>query len=98
MTTKQLLAITSLLKPENYVSIRELQKSPTKSLQTSWFKIIVNNWKPMWLFLSMKEFEKMQEEMQLLQDKQYLKDIEEAREEKEEYSREHVVKMFDLNV
>jgi hypothetical protein len=32
MTTKELLAITELVKPENYISIRELQKSPTKAL------------------------------------------------------------------
>ena len=87
-----------LLRPENYVSIRQLQKSPSKVLSEWEFKIVINNWKPIWIFLSLEEFEKILEEYELLQDEEYLKDIEEARAEKEFYTREDVVKMFNLNV
>ena len=96
MTTKELLAITELVKPENYISIRELQKSPTKTLSNGDMKVILNNWKPMGVFFSLDKFEDIKEDLELLQDEKYLKDIEEARNEKKEYSRDDVIKMFNF--
>jgi len=75
-----------------------LQKSSTKTLLSWLLKIILSNWQPIWVFFSIDEFEQLQEEMELLQDEKYLKDIQEARAETEEYSREDIVKMFNLNV
>jgi len=90
MTTKELLAMVEVLKPENYVSIRELQKSPTKTLLNGDMKIVLNNWKPMWIFFTIDKFEQLKEDLELLQDEKYLKDIQEAREEKEFVSAEEV--------
>ena len=98
MTTKELLAVAELVKPENYVSIREIQRSPTKTLSDWQMKIILNNWKPMGVFFSVDKFEQLKEDLELLQNGKYLKDIEEARAETEEYSREDIVKMFNLNI
>jgi len=98
MTTQEILAVANIIKPENFVSIRELQKSPTKTLSSWDMKIILNNWKPVWVFFSIDQFEQLLEDIELLQDEQYLKDIEEARKETEEYSRDDVIKMFGLNV
>ncbi len=75
-----------------------MQKSSTKTLLSWLLKIILSNWQPIWVFFSIDEFEQLQEEMELLQDEKYLKDIQEARAETEEYSREDIVKMFNLNV
>ena len=83
MITKDLLKVAELVKPENYVSIRELQKSPTKTLSSWPLKIILSNWKPIWIFFSIDKFEQLQEEMELLHDEKYLKDIQEARAETE---------------
>lgn len=98
MTKQEMFAIANIMKPENFVSIRELQKAPSKTLSSWDVKIILNNWKPMWVFFSVEKFEQLKEDLELFQDEKYLKDIQEAREEKEEYSREDVVKMFNLNV
>ena len=96
MTPKEFLMLARLLRPENYVSIRQLQKSPSKVLSEWEFKIVINNWKPIWIFLSLEEFEKILEEYELLQDEEYLKDIEEARAEKEFIPAEEVWKKAGL--
>ena len=83
MTIQKLLQLAELIKPENFVSVRELQKSPSKTLSGGDMKIILSNGKPLGLFLSIKKFEQLKEDLELLNDKEYLKDIEEARAEKE---------------
>ena len=99
MTTAEMIATTKLLKRENYVSIRDLQKSPTKSLTNSDdIKFIMNNWKPMWVYVNYTMWEDLLEDMEALKSDAYIKKIEEARKSEKSYSRDEVVKMFNLDV
>jgi len=98
MTTKELLATARLMKKENFVSIKELQKSPTKSLSGNGDpKFIMNNWKPMWVYMDYTAWEDILEDMEALSSDNYIKMIEESRKSKS-YSRDEVVKMFNLSI
>lgn len=80
MTTQDLVSMWRILKKENFVSIRDLQKSPTKSLTSVyWPKVIINNWKPMWVYLDYDDYEELMEDLEALSSKNYLKKIEESR-------------------
>ncbi len=80
MTTQELIGLSKFMKKENFVSIKELQKSPTKSL--SWnddIKFIMNNWKPMWVFVDYAMWEDILEDMEALSSEKYIKMVEESR-------------------
>jgi PHD/YefM family antitoxin component YafN of YafNO toxin-antitoxin module len=67
------------LKKDNFVSIRELQKSPGKVLKSGGYKIILQNSKPIGMFISWEDWEELEEQLKLLENKEYLKEIEESR-------------------
>ncbi len=80
MTTQEMISSAKIMRKENFISIKELQKSPTKSLEKWWeLKFIMNNWKPMWVFLNYWAWEDLLEEIELLSNKNYLEMIEKAR-------------------
>ncbi len=99
MTTQEMIATAKFMKRENFVSIKDLQKSPTKSLSWEWdLKFIMNNWKPMWVFLDYSAWEDILEDMEALSSEKYLKMIEESRKSDKSYSREEVINKFNLSV
>jgi len=99
MTTAEMLSIARVLRKENFVSIRDLQKSPTKSLtSTEWMKFIINNWKPMGVYIDYSDWEELFEDLEALKSEKYLKKIEESRKDKNIYSREDVIKKFNLSI
>lgn len=88
MTTAEMISTAKIMKRENFISIRDLQKSPTKSLSSEWeLKFIMNNWKPMWVYVDYSTWEDILEEMELLWNDEYIKKIEESRKSEKSYSR-----------
>ena len=84
MTTAEMIASSKIMKRENFVSIRELQKSPTKILSSDWdLKFIMNNGKPMWVYLNYETWEDFLEEMELLANDEYINMIEKSRNSKD---------------
>ena len=80
MTTNEMIAVANVLRKENFVSIRDLQKSPTKSLtSTDGMKIIINNWKPMWVYIDYDDYEELMEDLQALSNPKYLEKIRKSR-------------------
>ncbi len=75
------LQLQDWLKTENFVSIKEIQKSP-KMLLTG-HKIITTNGKPCGVVISMEELTHLFEDIQALQSPGYLAKIQKSREEVE---------------
>jgi len=99
MTTQEMISSAKIMRKENFISIRDLQKSPTKSLSWEWdLKFIMNNWKPMWVFLDYSVWEDLLEEIELLSNDKYLKMIEKARKSDKSYSREEIIEKFNLSI
>ena len=98
MTTAEMIATSRIMKKDNFISIRDLQKSPTKSLSSEWeLKFIMNNGKPMWVYLNYNTWEDMLEEMEMLWSQSYIDMIKKSRNSKS-YSREEVIKKFNLSI
>ena len=53
MTVAELSKMTSFLTPDRFVSIREIQKSPTKVL--TGIKLVMNGSKPKGIYMDMKQ-------------------------------------------
>ena len=99
MTTQEMIATAKFMKRENFVSIKDLQKSPTKSLSWEWdLKFIMNNWKPIWVFVDYSAWEDILEDMEALSSEKYLKMIKESRKSDKSYSREDIINKFNLSV
>ena len=98
MTTAEMIATSRIMKKDNFISIRDLQKSPTKSLSSEWeLKFIMNNGKPMWVYLNYNTWEDILEEMEMLWSQSYIDMIKKSRNSKS-YSREEVIKKFNLSI
>lgn len=79
MTTNQLFSLSSLIKPENFVSIKEIQKAPNKALD--WFKIVTNNGKPKWFYFTTEDLEDLFEDLEAMNSEHYKQMIRESRED-----------------
>ena len=66
-----------MIRDKTFVSIRDIQKSPTRALDG--FKIILNNGKMQWIYIPQEEIEEYAEDIQALGSKEYLAMIAEAR-------------------
>ena len=93
MSIAEIVGFWKWLTEDRFVSIKEIQQSPTKTL--TGIKIVTNNGKFTGVFMSKEEWEDLMEDMEAMNSASYKKSIAEARKEKR-YSREDVIK--DLNI
>ena len=75
-----LTSTLQLTKNKNFVSIREVQTSPTRALNG--FKILLNNGKMQGIYIPQKMLEEYSEDMEALLSPKYLDLIVQARNEK----------------
>ncbi|USN56352.1 MAG: hypothetical protein H6766_04765 [Candidatus Peribacteria bacterium] len=72
-----LQAATQLLREQSFVSIREIQKSPSRALNG--FKIILNKGKMQGIYIPQEDVDDYVEDLEALASPQYLQLIAEAR-------------------
>lgn len=77
MTTAELLDATRVLRKSSFASIRELQVSPTKVLNT--FRIITNNGKPKTVCVPFDDWAELQEDFEALRSKRLIERVAKAR-------------------
>ena len=81
MMTKKVDAVLELTKDKSFVSIREIQKSPSKALDG--FKIVLKNWKILGIYIPQSDLDEYAEDLKALSSPKYLDLITKARKEKE---------------
>lgn len=77
MTTATLSNFRRFVTADRFVSIRDIQKSPTQTLQ--WIKIVMNGSKPKGIYMDMNEREDYLEDIEMIQSSSYKKAIAESR-------------------
>lgn len=66
-----------LTKNKSFVSIREVQTSPTRAL--NWFKVLLNNGKMQGIYIPQEMLDEYMEDIQAMASPKYVKLIKEAR-------------------
>lgn len=79
MTTAELLSFGRQITPSSFVGIADLQKSPKKALAWPGLKVIMNNAKPQWVYLSLSEWEDLMEDFDMMNSPTYKQNIAESR-------------------
>lgn len=69
-----------LTKNNSFVSIREVQTSPTRAL--NWFKVLLNNGKMQWIYIPQEMLDDYMEDIEAMISPKYIKLIDRARKEK----------------
>lgn len=78
---QELAQATRIYNKDTFVSIWDVQKSPSTALKSeNWFKIILKNSKPAFVVFDYEEYEDMLEDNYAMHDEKYLKKIKESRE------------------
>ena len=97
MATLEIEAISKAVRENRFVSIGEIQKAPGKHLADE-FKVITSNGKPRGYYIPEDEMEELKEDWLAENSPNYLKAIEESRNETELYTMEEVIEELGLDI
>ncbi len=77
MTIKEIAQLSKFTLSDRFVSVRDIQKSPTKSLQ--WVKIIMNGSKPQGIYMDIAHRDEYIEDLEMVHSDHYKKEIIDSR-------------------
>ena len=95
MTIQEVSLLSKYLTADKLVSIRDIQKSPTKAL--SWVKIVMNGKNAQWIYVDMDQWEDFLEDQEMMNSKNFKKNLEESR-KSGTISREETLKMLGIDL